>query len=112
MKAFIYTMRNFLFRLLRPRYWILNDPYNPLWDLELNLLLDIEDFRPSGLHTHKLGSVSIWTSNIPYSCMAPWGDSDKGLYRASAITIERATRKFKRTEIARITAKYKNTKED
>lgn len=87
MKRFIKSLQ-FIFK---PRYWIMNEKYNPTWDKLLNELLDKYNFIVINKYIAKLGPIEIWIANQPYSTMQPFNRDE---FRASRLTIQRAIRKL------------------
>lgn len=60
-------MRNYLFRILRPKFWIQNYPSSKILDKWMNQKLD-EGKLKLGDNCHaKLDGKSIWIENYPYS---------------------------------------------
>ena len=81
---------NFLFFLVRPSFWLMNNPYCPSWDKRLNNILKEHEFEKITDCRYKLGDEVIWVENYPYACMRPY-DID---IRPSRMTIYKAWKKF------------------
>ena len=80
--------------VFKPEYWLMNYPYNKVWDLKLNKLMDNHDFTEINNRTAKLGDTLIWTDNIPYATMLLYTDHLDFDFRASRLTIKRAINKL------------------
>lgn len=60
--------RDYLFRILRPRYWMQNEPTNPLYSRALERMIDMNAaITDVGEHTCRIAGVEIWIGNYPYS---------------------------------------------
>lgn len=55
-----------LYFIINPRWWIMNHSYCLNWDKKVNDLLDKHKFESDGT-TVKLGDITIWLGNYPYS---------------------------------------------
>ena len=80
--------------LFRPQFWIMNNPYFQIWDKELNLLLDTNNFTNIREHRATLGDVNIWISNYPYACFEDYATPANERVRASRLTILRAKKQL------------------
>lgn len=81
--------------IFRPKFWLMNDPYDKDWDNEFNRLLDEYTFSNIGDHTSKLGDTEIWVANYPLhqfrKCYI--------MKRPSRLTILRAKKQFDRDKL-------------
>lgn len=61
------TLVDFLYRIVRPGWWVQIHPTCYLWDKVLNILLDrTPEVTELGPHTVKLDGHEIWISNYPF----------------------------------------------
>lgn len=103
-------LKNFFLNIqfiFRPSFWLMNDPYSPLWDSQFNKLLDVHEFTNITDFTAFLGDQKIWITNYPYACFHPYGWLGKEEFRPSRLTILRAYRKLKPHLITDPYIKYK-----
>lgn len=93
--------RNLQF-IFRPKFWLMNDPYDKDWDNEFNVLLDEHTFSNIDEHTAKLGDTRIWIANYPFACFKKYENS-RYLYnlgkRPSRLTILRAKKLLDRDKL-------------
>ena len=54
--------------IFRPKFWLMNGPYDKDWDNEFNVLLDEHTFSNIDEYTTKLGDTTIWIANYPFAC--------------------------------------------
>ncbi len=88
-------LKEILFVIFNPNYWIMNYPYSEEWDEELNLLMDNHKFIGVDCFTSMLGDVEVWTENHPHGSFTTYGKGvGKGNYRPSRLTIHRAYKKY------------------
>ena len=83
--------------IFRPRFWMMNDPFNQEWDDKLNQLMDKfepEYGKPNSIdghvHTVSFDGNVVWIQNYPYAYGTPygfWGTSPE--IRPSRLTILR-----------------------
>lgn len=76
-------MRKFDWGRLNPRFWLQNYPTSDEWDMILNDLLDKHPVVRDGDYAVKVGPITVWTSNYPYSYGKPWEPSVDVLPRAA-----------------------------
>lgn len=84
--------RDVLTVIFDPNYWLQNYSLCPLWDAELNRLLDSgQIFSPSGSgdYSVNLGDYDVWVANHPYASFTV------GNCRPRRLTIVRAARVLK-----------------
>lgn len=76
-------MRNFLFTLLRPTYWISNYETCKVTDTIINqLITSNSEVRVFNQFTTKIGKYVVWTGNYPYAYGSIFGeDEPEGLPR-------------------------------
>ena len=85
----------FLFFLLRPSFWVMNDPYNEKWDMKLNELMRKYIFKNKDNHEAKIGNAKVWIANHPYASFTCRDFPNKYFYgRPSRMTIYRARKKL------------------
>ena len=77
--------------IFKPSYWLMNDPYNPFWDRQLNYLLDKHEFVIVDQFNALLGNNLIWIANRPYAAMTPSGTVDSPLIGHKKMRPSRAT---------------------
>lgn len=58
--------------LLKPGFWLMNNPYSAAWDKQLRALMQEHKFENIEFATAKLGPVTVWVANYPYSAFTPW----------------------------------------
>lgn len=93
MAAWISKIKDFLFFLVRPNYWLMNSPYCRGWDKKLNKLMEEHQFEiMSGSLYAKLGGHRVWITNHPYNSFT----LDDNHCRPSRKTIYHAMQKLKR----------------
>lgn len=63
---FMWKLKNFLFRLTHPSFWIQVGETDWEWDKELNTLLDTNTIRRVSFGTSRVGEVFVWTENYPF----------------------------------------------
>jgi hypothetical protein len=63
----IQKIKELLFALTHPSFWIQNHPFNKEWEDEFNKLMLNHKFEQIGEFTAKLGNKTIWISNYPYA---------------------------------------------
>lgn len=100
--------------IFRPKFWLMNHPYNKHWDEQLNKLLDRVDVKPVDDFTHTIGGVGVWTSNYPYAYGHLYRGSRANYYRPSRLTILRlrdAVEKCKREELIKMINEINNNHE-
>lgn len=68
-------MKNFLFTLIHPRFWINIYPVNKSWDKWMNDALDKEAPVENTHLTVKLAGKIIWVGNYPYAFGSEHGKS-------------------------------------
>ncbi len=56
-----------IYFVVNPRWWVMNDYYNEIWDRELNNLLDNYKLKDIDKYTATLNGVEIWIGNYPYA---------------------------------------------
>lgn len=71
-----YRLKNFLFRLFCPSFWHQIEKTCLIWDKALNEILDKNPNVVTGPYETKIGDLSIWTSNYPYSYGHPSNSSN------------------------------------
>jgi len=64
-------LKDFLFWLSHPGYWVMNNPYSPEWDRMLSALMKAHSFDQIDEYTACLGGKKIWITNRPYASMCP-----------------------------------------
>jgi hypothetical protein len=64
-------MEAFLFRLLRPGYWIMNYPYSAAWDAFVLQAIANGDVVQMDNYTAKVGGRPVWTENYPHAYGTP-----------------------------------------
>jgi len=98
MKNLFIRIYHFAFFLIRPNYWIMNEPYCKKWDQELNALMENHQFRDRGdsEHVSFLNGHEIWIANRPFAAMVPYPMTRNGGFRASRMTIYRAIKKWEK----------------
>lgn len=74
-------LSDFLYRLIRPNFWIQNYRTDYLYDDLLNKMLDKYDIEIVDTFTVKIEGIEIWVSNYPYAYGSNYGQSDKVLPR-------------------------------
>ena len=99
-KNFVRWISDVLEVISNPGCWIQSYRYSPEWDVRLVELMESHTFERCSAHTAKLGLVTLWISNAPYSTMHPYSLERPVNCRARRITILRAVRKCDRDLIA------------
>lgn len=92
-------IKEVLFTLFSPFYWLQNFDYSFVWDSKLNSLMNEFEFEIMSEFTAKLGDTTIWIGNHPYASFTPYGKGgiERGrlCVRPSRLTIFRAMKKLK-----------------
>jgi hypothetical protein len=65
-------LKNILFAIFHPSYWVSIHMYNKEWDEELNDLMNRHTFHIVDDFTVKLGNKTIWYRNHPYGSFTEW----------------------------------------
>lgn len=65
-------VKDFFYRLLRPRHWLRNYKTCKEWDSFLNELLDSNLVEKERNCSVKIGEVGVWISNYPYAYGSPY----------------------------------------
>lgn len=87
-------MRDFLFFLFRPSFWIMNYPYSE--DMDRLAIRDLKmGFKKADLHHAEIGMNTYWIGNYPYA------------YGASFISVRPSRRTIYEMKIAEIKFKMK-----
>ena len=66
-------IKNILFTICHPSYWIMNHEYSEVWDTLLRKQAEEQYFTPEEdddpylSYTVKLGSLRLWVANHPYA---------------------------------------------
>lgn len=67
----IWKLKNWLFRLIHPSFWIQNEPTCWEWDAQVRELIAYIERAPFEVrvdqYTAEAGGITLWTSNYPYS---------------------------------------------
>lgn len=69
MKQYIWwRLKNAIFRITHPHFWIQNHRTSYKWDYALNRLLasDLDVDVVAGGHLAKIGDMKVWVANYPY----------------------------------------------
>lgn len=106
----MWKLKNWLFRLTHPSFWVQNEPTCWEWDTRVQELIAYIERAPYevrvGQHTTGVGSITLWTSNYPYSYGHTWaGAASKAL--PAPITRVRLYRALLRAEWANKTRDWK-----
>lgn len=59
-------MSDFFYRLFRPSFWLLNNPYSAQWDRILNASLEKHGVVLIDNYHARVGDLTIWIRNYPY----------------------------------------------
>ena len=99
MNKIIENIKDFLFFITHPSYFIMNEKYSKEYDMLFNKLLDEYEFYDYDYHTIKLGNTTFWIRNIPYSCFTTHeshltGYMDDKELRPSRRSIHKALKKL------------------
>lgn len=81
------SIKDIVFIATHPRYWLMNYPYNKIWDNKINSLLETEELEIIDCYEAKLGCLRLWTANHPYAQFTPYWSGIK--VRPSRITIKK-----------------------
>jgi len=109
MNTLIYKIHCFLFTLLHPTYWVMNEDYDETWDKELIMLINHYNFSfTSNKYTAMINNLTVWTANRPYCCLTPYLNGSSLPLRASRLTIYRAIKKLKHDQVIEFTNNIKN----
>lgn len=65
-------LKDLLFVLFHPSYWLMNYHYCETWDRHIKNLMAKHKFVACGGYTAKLGDTEIWIENHPYASMTPY----------------------------------------
>lgn len=87
-------LKELFFIITHPKYWIMNYDYSPLWDEELDNLMETETFKLVSECRATLGGFHIWIGNHPYASFTPLNAGPT--VRPSRITIHEAKKKLER----------------
>ena len=91
-------LKNVLFILLHPNYWLMLDNFNKNYDDYLNRLMDENKFELVSEYEAKIGPLTLWIANHPYRSFTPHpAKSSKSPfrgYRPSRMTIRKAYKKL------------------
>ena len=93
-------MRKFILNLqfvFKPSYWLMNNRHSKEVDKLMNHLLDNFEFTDIKSCTAKLGDVTIWIENQPYSCMYPYIHGKIQFSRPSRLTIKKGIDKLNKS---------------
>ncbi len=83
-----------IYFVVNPRWWVMNDYYNEIWDRELNNLLDNYKLKDIDKYTATLNGVEIWIGNYPYAYATVYTNGH--VYgRPSRLTIYRLRQRVK-----------------
>ncbi len=86
-------IKDIVFTVFHPSYWLMNEPFSESWDEVLNKLLEKYAFEPCCERTVKLNGIRIWVANHPFASMTPYGQTMPS-FRPKRRTIARAFRKM------------------
>lgn len=64
-------MKNLLYLLPRPNFWLSNYPVCREWDRVLNRLIDNFEVKVINEYYADIGGVEVWIRNYPYGYGAP-----------------------------------------
>ena len=82
----LWKLRNLIFRVVRPKYWIQNEPTDYEWDAILRDLMKKRELVVESEYHVFFGGVRVWVANFPYSFGNPAGEMDKTKVLPSPIT--------------------------
>lgn len=94
------TFLDILVIVFNPKYWGMNYSYNYRWDIELNRLMENNNFVFKSKHESMLGGITMWVENHPYASFTMPKKNNQHIFdfaggRPSRLTIIRAKRKWK-----------------
>jgi|GEM_PF-2234955 hypothetical protein len=113
MNRILENIKDFLFFITHPNYWIMNDTprYSKEYDRWFNELLDNNEFTYRDKYVAELGGLKFWIANRPYSCFHYVDEhiySYKfGTLRPSRRTIHKAIKKLNKFLVDRELHKIK-----
>lgn len=84
-------IKDFLFTLFHPSYWIMNEEYSKEWDDYFNNLMKKHSFVYHDKYYSKIGNNFVWIANHPYASFTPETNS---AIRPSRRTIYKAYKKY------------------
>lgn len=67
------TIRNILFRIVRPHFWFMLYDYDERWDTFILQAIAEGDVHKDNEFTSFVGGFEVWTTNYPYA----YGRSEK-----------------------------------
>jgi hypothetical protein len=66
-----WRLKNALFRISRPGWWMQNERTDYGYDDMVRKMLDRHPLKYVGGHTAKLGTLTLWVANYPYAFGTP-----------------------------------------
>jgi len=87
-------LKDILWVLLNPSYWIMSCPYSKEWDKVLRESMSNNKFIILDHYTAKLGKREIWICNHPDASFRLWVNCNAVNVRPSRITIRDAYNKL------------------
>lgn len=81
------TIKNILFRIVRPRYWLMSNTYSQAWDAFVLRAIADGDICRVCQYTANVGGKRVWVSNFPYAYGEGYGKDTHAL-RPSCRTIK------------------------
>lgn len=85
-------IKEFLWVLMHPAFWVQTATYSEAWDKKLNYLIENHKFEYCNEHIAIIGNVEVWINNYPYGCMNPYHQVMSA--RPSRHTIYKAYKKY------------------
>lgn len=95
MRKLIEYIKDFVFLITHPNYYIMNKKYNKEYDESFNKLLNEYEFSKYDGYTVNLGDIMLWVDNVPYSCFSLYtNDLVTSRLRPSRRSIHRGLKKL------------------
>jgi hypothetical protein len=67
----IELIKDIVFTITHPSYWMMQDSYNKIWDRRLQELAEKNTFtKYDGYHVY-LGDTMLWVANHPFAAFTP-----------------------------------------
>ncbi len=65
------AIKDFLWIVLHPSFWLMNYSYSAEWDKELRNLMKVHKFTNISRFTAYLGTQKVWIANYPFAAFMP-----------------------------------------
>ena len=81
-------LKDFIFAVFHPTYWLMNNSYDRAFDQFLRELMSTTKFKAKNAHCVQLGPMDLWVANHPYGSFVVYTNGRAHNYRASRRTIQ------------------------